>query len=235
MSISFKIWFLIIPNFISLNPSFRQRLCYFQTLNFARSLLQFQSYCFLQAVDLELLCFNLIFFTITPETIQVGSFFDAGICVVIDVDYSVRLLIHLQASNTPATGFKFLEREVFYWWTLSLAEITWRRLVDKWNVSMELGIQAKICSTAKLLWTSSTEILICVESQWEGQTVRVGNFCTIRHHNILCYNLSRLLTTKMNLNKRQKGKGIALQAWTGPEGSRCLKRQDFKTFGTWSW
>ena len=28
------------------------------------------------------------------------------------------------------------------------------------------------------------------------------------------------------------GKTIALQAWTGPEGSRMLRLQDFKTIGT---
>jgi len=29
-----------------------------------------------------------------------------------------------------------------------------------------------------------------------------------------------------------KGKAIALQAWTGPEGSRRLRLPDFKTIGT---
>jgi len=29
-----------------------------------------------------------------------------------------------------------------------------------------------------------------------------------------------------------KGKGIPLQAWTGPEGSRRLRLPDFKTIGT---
>ena len=29
-----------------------------------------------------------------------------------------------------------------------------------------------------------------------------------------------------------KGKAIPLQAWTGPEGSRRLRLQDFKTIGT---
>ena len=29
-----------------------------------------------------------------------------------------------------------------------------------------------------------------------------------------------------------KGKAIPLQAWTGPEGSRRLRRPDFKTIGT---
>jgi len=29
-----------------------------------------------------------------------------------------------------------------------------------------------------------------------------------------------------------KGKAILLQAWTGPEGSRRLRLQDFKTIGT---
>jgi len=28
------------------------------------------------------------------------------------------------------------------------------------------------------------------------------------------------------------GKGIPLEAWTGPVGSRTLKLPDFKTFGT---
>jgi hypothetical protein len=31
---------------------------------------------------------------------------------------------------------------------------------------------------------------------------------------------------------RGKGKGIPLHAWTGPEGSRRLRPQDFKTTGT---
>jgi len=30
----------------------------------------------------------------------------------------------------------------------------------------------------------------------------------------------------------KKGKAIPLQAWTGPEGSRRLRFQDFKTFST---
>ena len=30
-------------------------------------------------------------------------------------------------------------------------------------------------------------------------------------------------------------KAIALQTWTGPEGSRRLRLSDFKTFGTWRW
>ena len=32
-----------------------------------------------------------------------------------------------------------------------------------------------------------------------------------------------------------KVKAIPLQAWTGPEGSRSLRLQDFKTIGTWRW
>jgi hypothetical protein len=32
---------------------------------------------------------------------------------------------------------------------------------------------------------------------------------------------------------RDKGKAVPLQPWTGPEGSRGLRRQDFKTIGTW--
>ena len=75
---------------------------------------------------------------------------------------------------------------------------------------MGLGIQAKIRSTAKLWWRSGTEILTCVGGQWEGQRVRVGIFCTVRH-NILYYSLSRPLTTKMNRNKNgKKFKGIPL-------------------------
>jgi len=47
--------------------------------------------------------------------------------------------------------------------------------------------------------------------------------------------------TKWTLNWKQdvpeatckgKGKGIPLQAWTGPEGSRWLRLPDFKTIGT---
>jgi hypothetical protein len=34
-----------------------------------------------------------------------------------------------------------------------------------------------------------------------------------------------------NLGKG-KGKAIPLQAWTGPEGSRRIRHQDFKTIGT---
>jgi hypothetical protein len=32
-----------------------------------------------------------------------------------------------------------------------------------------------------------------------------------------------------------KGKGIKLQALTGPEGSRRLRLQDFKTISAWTW
>jgi len=32
-----------------------------------------------------------------------------------------------------------------------------------------------------------------------------------------------------------KVKAIAIQAWTGPEGSRSLRRPDFKTFGILRW
>ena len=32
-----------------------------------------------------------------------------------------------------------------------------------------------------------------------------------------------------------KGKGVPLQAWTGPEGSRRLRLADFKTLGTRRW
>jgi len=47
------------------------------------------SYCVAQVADLVLSCFILIFFApITPETDEVGSFFDAGIGLVIGVDYS---------------------------------------------------------------------------------------------------------------------------------------------------
>jgi len=37
------------------------------------------------------------------------------------------------------------------------------------------------------------------------------------------------------VQNKGKGKGIPLQAWTGPEGSRTLRRPDFKTIGTWRW
>ena len=32
-----------------------------------------------------------------------------------------------------------------------------------------------------------------------------------------------------------KGKPIAVQAWTGPEGCRRLRLPDFKTIGKWWW
>ena len=32
-----------------------------------------------------------------------------------------------------------------------------------------------------------------------------------------------------------RAKAIPLQAWTGPDGSRWLRLQDFKTVATWSW
>jgi hypothetical protein len=32
-----------------------------------------------------------------------------------------------------------------------------------------------------------------------------------------------------------RGKSISLQAWTGPEGSKRLRLQDFETVGTWNW
>jgi hypothetical protein len=32
-----------------------------------------------------------------------------------------------------------------------------------------------------------------------------------------------------------KGKAVPLQTWTGLEGSRRLRLQDFKTIGTWTW
>jgi hypothetical protein len=39
---------------------------------------------------------------------------------------------------------------------------------------------------------------------------------------------------KSNLDNftKIKGKGVPLQAWTGPEGSRRLRLSDFKTIGT---
>jgi hypothetical protein len=35
-----------------------------------------------------------------------------------------------------------------------------------------------------------------------------------------------------NEGMKTKGKAIPLQAWTGPEGSRRLRFQDFKKIGT---
>jgi hypothetical protein len=40
------------------------------------------------------------------------------------------------------------------------------------------------------------------------------------------------LTAPENSTILVKGKGIPLQALTGPEGSRKLRRQDFKKIGT---
>jgi len=34
------------------------------------------------------------------------------------------------------------------------------------------------------------------------------------------------------MKNKGKGKAIPLQAWTGPEGSRRLRRPDLKTVGT---
>jgi len=36
----------------------------------------------------------------------------------------------------------------------------------------------------------------------------------------------------INIVAKGKGKAIQLQAWTGPEGSRRLRLQDFKKIGT---
>jgi hypothetical protein len=38
--------------------------------------------------------------------------------------------------------------------------------------------------------------------------------------------------TQMHNVGKAKGKAIPLQAWTGPEGSRRVRPQDFKTVGT---
>jgi len=40
------------------------------------------------------------------------------------------------------------------------------------------------------------------------------------------------MSFKLKDKGKGKGKAIPLQAWTGPEVSRRLRLQDFKTFGT---
>jgi len=41
------------------------------------------------------------------------------------------------------------------------------------------------------------------------------------------------METRMSVTIVIKGKAITVQGWTGPEGSRSLRLQDFKTIGTW--
>jgi len=45
------------------------------------------------------------------------------------------------------------------------------------------------------------------------------------------------LKGRLSIKAKQKGKGkgIPVQAWTGPEGSRRLRLPDFKIIGTWRW
>ena len=40
------------------------------------------------------------------------------------------------------------------------------------------------------------------------------------------------LTKLSKHGKKGKAKAVPLQAWTGPEGFRMLRLQDFKTIGT---
>jgi hypothetical protein len=45
-------------------------------------------------------------------------------------------------------------------------------------------------------------------------------------------NLNLKLQNCVKKSKKCRGKSVPLQAWTGPEGSRRLRLQDFKTLGT---
>jgi hypothetical protein len=50
---------------------------------------------------------------------------------------------------------------------------------------------------------------------------------------VLYIQLFLVLTIEQRYHRqRGKGKAIPLQAWTGPEVSRRLRLQDFKTIGT---
>jgi hypothetical protein len=42
-------------------------------------------------------------------------------------------------------------------------------------------------------------------------------------------------TTFLDIEGKDKGKAIPLQAWTDAEGSRRLRFSDFMTVGTWTW
>jgi hypothetical protein len=48
-------------------------------------------------------------------------------------------------------------------------------------------------------------------------------------------NLLKYNTLQSSSYNTRKGKAIALQALTGPEGSRRLRLPDFMTIGTWRW
>ena len=61
-----------------------------------------------------------------------------------------------------------------------------------------------------------------VESMW--------NFEFLRYSFLVCAG-SVFSSHACNIHQ-VKGEAIALQTWTGPEGSRKLRLPDFKTFGT---
>lgn len=55
-----------------------------------------------------------------------------------------------------------------------------------------------------------------------------------RFYNVQCVS-EWIVRFHRQINRRLKGKGIPVQAWTGPKSSRSLKLPDFKKIGTWKW
>jgi hypothetical protein len=74
--------------------------------------------------------------------------------------------------------------------------------------------------------------ILDVDSHW--LTTRNSHFTSIIYESYIYKFLTRPIAQRSLDTGKGKGKGkaIPLQAWTGPEGSRSLRPEDFKTVGT---
>ena len=95
-----------------------------------------------------------------------------------------------------------------------------------WNV-----IVLHLLGIATELWSNSEWHRAGLDTAWYS---RADFVICVLHDDRTRKHLWFWRVTKL-CEKSGKGKAVALQAWTGLEGSRRLRLPDFKTVDTWRW
>ena len=85
------------------------------------------------------------------------------------------------------------------------------------------------CAKVKNTW-SNTSTLPQTFTPWRWTILTL---ITINYYYLFAY--CNWADARWQRLRTCKGKGIPLQAWTGPEGSRRMRLPDFKTVDTWRW
>ena len=141
--------------------------------------------------------------------------------LILDINCPLHYRLCIWIMVTHSEQYRYANTSYSEMWYLSL-----------WNLASLMDSVIFSC-TEEAVQKLMNDICLSLENYTSILVREV--FCTLLPAFCPLLLLWKTTITAVQVPRTVKVRAIPLQAWTGPEGSRRLRLQDFKTIGTWRW